>query len=341
MPRVPTPAVGISTTLTGSVSRFVLPRARARVRRRSRERRLAGSSERRSVAMAYEFHSGELKLQTRAGVRAIADRVAKGIHPTVPEAAGAFLEERNLVVLATTDAENRPWASLLTGPAGFVRRLDEQTVLIDAVPASGDPLGLNLTTGSLTGLMAPDFATRRRIRINGRLQAANRTILIHVDQAYSNCPKYIQLRQPEQERTGTSPRLVEHSLSLLSRQRDWIRRADTFFIATLVPGEGADASHRGGMPGFIRVENHELIWPDYSGNAMFNTLGNIVTYPLAGILVPDFATGSSLQMTGRAKIDWTGDERQVRFTPDEVVEIDDVLPHLRLVEYSPFNPSMA
>lgn len=292
--------------------------------------------------MAYEFHSGELKLQTRVGVRGIADRVAKGIHRTVPEAAGAFLEERNLVVLATTDAENRPWASLLTGPAGFVRRVDEHTVRIDAVPASGDPLGLNLTTGSLTGLMAPDFATRRRIRINGRLEATNRAILIHVDQAYSNCPKYIQLREPAQDRTRTSPRLVGHSLSLLARQRDWIRRADTFFIATLVPGEGADASHRGGMPGFVKVENQELSWPDYPGNAMFNSLGNIVKYPRAGILVPDFETGSTLQMTGSATIDDTGAELWVRFRPDEVVEITDVLPQrLRLVEYSPFNPSLS
>jgi predicted pyridoxine 5'-phosphate oxidase superfamily flavin-nucleotide-binding protein len=292
--------------------------------------------------MAYKFHSGELKLQTRAGVRGIADRVANGIHRTVPEAAGPFLEERNLVVLATTDAEKRPWASVLTGPAGFARRLDEHTVRIDAVPASGDPLGLNLTAGALAGLMAPDFATRRRLRINGRLKAANRAILIHADQAYWNCPKYIQLRKPGQERTETSPRLVRRSLSLLSHQRDWIRRADTFFVATLVPDEGADASHRGGMPGFVKVESQELSWPDYPGNAMFNSLGNIVKFPRAGILVPDFETGSTLQMTGRATIDDTGDELWVRFTPDEVVEIADALPQrLRLVEYSPFNPSLS
>jgi predicted pyridoxine 5'-phosphate oxidase superfamily flavin-nucleotide-binding protein len=292
--------------------------------------------------MTYEFHSGELKLQTRAGVRGTADRVSKGIHRTVPEAIAAFLEQRNLIVLATTDAENRPWASLLTGPPGFARCLDERSVRIDAVPASGDPLEFNLTTGSLTGLMAPDFATRRRIRINGRLQVANRAILIHVDQAYSNCPKYIQRRESEQERTGTSPRLVRHSFSLLPHQCDWIRRADTFFIATLVPDEGADASHRGGMPGFIKVENQELSWPDYPGNSMFNSLGNIVKYPRAGILVPDFETGSTLQMTGRATIDDTGDELWVRYTPDEVVEIADVLPQrLRLVEYSPFNPSLS
>jgi hypothetical protein len=95
------------------------------------------------------------------------------------------------------------------------------------------------------------------------------------------------------------------------------------------------------MPGFVRTENQELIWRDYPGNAMFNTLGNIVKNPQAGILVPDFAKGSILQMTGRAAIhsNSAGEERQVRFIPDEVVEIEDVLPqHLRLVEYSPFNP---
>jgi len=291
--------------------------------------------------MTTAFHSGELELQTRAGVRETADRVAKGIHSVIPEAAGAFLEERRLVVLAATDARNRPWASLLTGPEGFARRLNDHTIRIDAVPVPDDPLAMNLKTGSLAGLLFPDFASRRRIRVNGRLETVDGAILIHVDQAYSNCPKYIQLRKPDRESQGTRPRPVERSASLLTRQRDWIHRTDTFFIATLAPGEGADASHRGGMPGFVRIENQELIWRDYPGNAMFNTLGNIVKNPRAGILVPDFATGSTLQMTGRAAIDSNsaGEERQVRFVPDDVVEIEDVLPQrLQLVEYSPFNP---
>ena len=288
--------------------------------------------------MAYEFHSGERELQTRAGVRGIADRVAKSIHSIVPEAAGAFLEERRFVVLAVADADNRPWASLLTGPAGFARRLDEHTIRIDALPAPVDPAAMNLRAGALVGMMAPDLATRRRFRINGRLEAVDGTIRIHVDQAYSNCPKYIQLREPEGELTGTRPRLVVRSPSLLVRHWDWIRGADTFFIATLVPGEGADASHRGGMPGFVKVEDQELIWRDYPGNSMFNSLGNIVRYPWAGILVPDFATGSTLQLTGRASIDSARAELQVRFTPHDVVEIDNVLrQQLRLVEYSPFN----
>jgi predicted pyridoxine 5'-phosphate oxidase superfamily flavin-nucleotide-binding protein len=291
--------------------------------------------------MTNAFHSGELELQTRAGVRETADRVAKGIHSVIPEAAGAFLEERRLVVLAATDARNRPWASLLTGLEGFARRVDDHTIRIDAVPAPDDPLAMNLTTGSLAGLLVPDFASRRRIRVNGRLEIVDGAILIHVDQAYSNCPKYIQLRKPDRESRGTRPRQVERSASLQAHQRDWIRRTDTFFIATLAPGEGADASHRGGMPGFVRIEKQELIWRDYPGNAMFNTLGNIVKNPRAGILIPDFVTGSTLQMTGRASIDSNsaGEELQVRFVPDDVVEIEDVLPQqLQLVEYSPFNP---
>jgi uncharacterized protein len=297
--------------------------------------------------MDFTFHSGELELQTRAGVREMANRVAKSIYTFVPEAAGAFLKEQRLIVLAAVDAQDRPWASLLTGPAGFARRVDEHVVRIDALPAADDPLATSLRTGSLAGIMVPDFARRRRLRINGRLEAVDGAILLHVDQAYSNCPKYIQLRVPDPESTGKRPRLVGRSASLLPRQRDCIRSADTFFIATLVPGEGADASHRGGMPGFVRIENQELIWRDYPGNAMFNTLGNIVRHPPTGILIPDFVTGSSLQLTGRATIgsdpagssDGTGDELRVRFRPDEVVQMDGVLPQrLRLVEYSPFNP---
>jgi predicted pyridoxine 5'-phosphate oxidase superfamily flavin-nucleotide-binding protein len=266
--------------------------------------------------------------------------VSKSIYSFVPEAAGTFLAERRLVVLAAPDDRNRPWASLLSGPPGFARLLDEHTLRIDAVPTPNDPLALSLKTDSPAGIIVPDLATRRRLRVNGRLETVDEAILIHVDFAYSNCPKYIQVREPERESTGTQPRLIGRSASLVPLQRDWIRRTDTFFIATLVPGEGADASHRGGMPGFVRVEDQELIWRDYPGNAMFNTLGNIVRHPRAGILVPDFETGSTLQMTGRASIDSdSGEALQIRFIPDEVVQIDDVLPQrLRLVEYSPFNP---
>ncbi len=300
--------------------------------------------------MRDEYHRGELEVQRQAGVREIASRVAGSIHATVPPIAKTFLEQRRFVVVATTDAEGRPWASVLTGRSGFVRVLDQSTIQIDADPVPGDPLTDTLHTSPFLALIAPDLATRRRLRLNGRLELAeDGTILIHTHQVYSNCPKYIQRRDGEQQLVEHQRQPPRRSASLTDEQRKQIRWADTFFIATVNPGEGADVSHRGGMPGFVRVEGDRLGWPDYRGNSMFNTLGNIAAYPRAGVVVPDFEMGSTLQLTGRAAIDWDharaaavpGAERLVDFVVEEVVEIRGALPlGLRLLDYSPFNPEL-
>jgi hypothetical protein len=107
-----------------------------------------------------------------------------------------------------------------------------------------------------------------------------------------------------------------------------VASSDTFFIATAHPEAGADASHRGGNPGFVEVsgDGTTLLWPDYSGNAMFNTLGNLVADPSAGLLFLDGKRGGALQITGAAEILWDGPdvrrlpgaERAVRFRVAEV-----------------------
>jgi predicted pyridoxine 5'-phosphate oxidase superfamily flavin-nucleotide-binding protein len=273
-----------------------------------------------------------------------AAKVGGSIHNAVPPAAGAFLEQRGFVVLATADPDGRPWASVLTGPPGFTSAPHPLEVRIRASPVPGDPLGENVETSRFAGLLAIDLATRRRMRVNGALERGpDGEIVIHVEQVYSNCPKYIQRRTVEREEPVGTARLVRHTGLLSEEQRAWLRRADTFFIATLNPEEGADASHRGGLPGFIEVEGDRLIWPDYAGNMMYNTLGNIALYSRAGLLAPDFSSGSVLQLTGRAGILWSGGdvpgaERRVELEVEDVVEIAGVLPPAEAVEYSPFNP---
>ena len=274
------------------------------------------------------FHPGELAVQERAGVRERAARVGGSIHQEMPAAARAFLEQRRYVVLATADSAGRPWASVLRGPAGFVGAPNPRTVRLEAAPIPGDPLAENLQTAELVGLLAIDLATRRRMRVNGRLSRADGAILIGIDQLYANCPKYIQSREAEPS-TSAERRAVRRSAGLTAAQRAWIAGADTFFIATLNPGEGADASHRGGAPGFVTVEGNRLVWPDYAGNMMYNTLGNIAAHPRAGLLFPDFETGSVLLLTGRAGIDWDpsrsaavpGAQRLVALEVEEAVEI--------------------
>jgi len=282
--------------------------------------------------MASVYHAGELSVQERAGVREMADRIGRSIGSTIPPAAWNFLRSQPMVVVGSVDTARRPWASLLTGVPGLMQVVNEHTVRIDARPPAGDPLGDNLQVNSPIGLIAIEFATRRRMRLNGRAEVGeDGAIYIHAHQVYFNCPKYIQARRwrgrpPESD----SAPIVQRQSILAPDQQRWIHEADTFFIASHHPEEGTDVSHRGGRPGFVRVLNgHCLVWPDYPGNTMFQSLGNIAVNPEAGLLFVDFEKGRTLQLTGRARILWdreriaefSGAERLVEFNTDEVVEI--------------------
>jgi predicted pyridoxine 5'-phosphate oxidase superfamily flavin-nucleotide-binding protein len=208
-----------------------------------------------------------------------------------------------------------------------------------------------LRAGSQVGLIVIDLARRVRMRFNGTvLRETDSHFEVEAREVYTNCPKYIQGRAAEAAEGAAAPEpAAERSPSLGHEQREFVARADTFFIATAHPERGADASHRGGAPGFVRVEGgRRLVWPDYSGNAMFNTLGNLAVDPRAGLLFVDFENGDTLQVSGRAGIIWdegmaaefAGAERVVEFDVEEVVETRWVLPlRWRFVEYSPFNPA--
>ncbi|MCI0606856.1 pyridoxamine 5-phosphate oxidase, partial [bacterium] len=109
-----------------------------------------------------KYHSGELEVQRRAGVQDMADRVSGVMRSTIPQIAQQFLSVQRLIVAATLDSKDRSWASLLTGPEGFVRAIDERTLLIDALPVPGDPLEQNLKAHNEIGILAIEFISRRR-----------------------------------------------------------------------------------------------------------------------------------------------------------------------------------
>ncbi len=301
------------------------------------------------------YHEGEIEVQTRAGVRTQGGRAENAIRDFMPPPAQKFLEEREFFILSFAERSGRVWASPLTGKPGFVQASDERTVHLRALPSKGDPLSDLLASAQKpvsvkAGGLAIDLSTRRRMRVNGTALFDENGLTLRVREAYSNCPKYIQKRtlQPEIEPRNTSPS-PHRGAVLTPAQIAWIQSADTFFIASVHPEGGADASHRGGRPGFVHVENETtLLFPDYSGNAMFNTLGNLTVNPSAGLLFIDFKTGSTLQLTGMAEILWdaetaarlTGAERAVRFSLLEARELQNViLLRADTVEFSPFNPA--
>jgi uncharacterized protein len=252
------------------------------------------------------FHAGELSVQQRAGTRAEAERLAPMLEPA--ELRGGvvrFLAERTFAAITARDADGRLWTSLLSGPPGFLEAAGPTTLAIHARFPEGDPLH-GLPAGQQVGLIVVELAARHRVRINGTLTSVNGdTVVIEVEQAYGNCPQYIHARLLAQESAGPGdPGEVRRDAALSPADARLIRAATTFFLGTTNPERGSDASHRGGTRGFVRVDGDRLWWPDYPGNNLFNSFGNLAVDPEASLLFLDFDTGRTLQLSGTAEVDW-------------------------------------
>src|ERR1700712_5758650 len=231
----------------------------------------------------------------------------------------AFLAGARFAALTAGDGAGRLWTSPLSGPAGFLKPASPTSLLVGTTPHSGDPLHA-LSAGQPIGLIVMDFATRRRVRINGTLRLAGGSgLAIDVVQAYGNCPQYIHPRSPSLEDQPQEATLLHRGTALGPADVEQVQSSDTFFLGTPHPECGNDASHRGGPVGFVRANAQGVSWPDFPGNNMFNSLGNLAIDPTAALLFVDFRTGRTLQLSGDAVVQWTDDERSVRFDVRDTV----------------------
>lgn len=301
------------------------------------------------------FHPGELAIQTRMGIQQQMDTQGRRvIREFFPEQHRQFFAQLPYAIVGTVDTEGNPWASILVGKPGFLSSPDDRTLRVDARPLFGDPLATTLKAGIDIGFLGIELHTRRRNRMNGVVAVTHTDgFEVQVRQTFGNCPQYIQARMSEWGVFDpTAPRPVRAITVLSEAERETIASADTFFIATAYQAEsagdarGVDVSHRGGKPGFVRVDgDRTLTIPDFSGNNHFNTFGNLELNPHAGLLFIDFDRGNLLYLTGTAKVIWEGPEianyvgaeRLLRFHLEQGYQVEGSLPwRWSTPELSPF-----
>ncbi|MFZ5637916.1 MAG: pyridoxamine 5'-phosphate oxidase family protein [Pseudomonadota bacterium] len=267
---------------------------------------------------ASPFHAGEVAIQRTLGV---ADRMAefgsRVVRDHMPDQHRRFYAQLPFLVVATVDERGDPWAGLIEGLPGFASSPEPTRLDIAASPVEGDPLRDGWRDGAAVGLLGIELHTRRRNRVNGVLHAVPSGLHLRVEHAFGNCPQYIQARglrfaHPPGEAPASPPL---RGTTLEARASAMIRAADTCFVASYVDHadgrRSVDASHRGGKSGFVRVQGDRLTFPDFAGNLHFNTLGNFLLNPRAGLVFVDLASGDVLQLTGRVSLDFEAED--VRF----------------------------
>lgn len=267
---------------------------------------------------ASPFHAGEQAVQRRLGVRERIEQTGRRLlRDFMPDEHREFFEDLPFVIAASADDDGALWASLLAAEPGFMRALDARHLLVQGRALPGDPIALSLRPGAPLGLLGIELSTRRRNRANGRVARVDAEgFVLAVEQSFGNCKQYIQARAGRFVTSTTAPEREAARLS--EAAAEVLRRADTSFLATGSSqagrggSEGLDASHRGGRPGFIRVrqevDGSVLTLPDFSGNNLFNSFGNLQVNPRAGLLTFDFEAGAVLSLSGSARVIWDGPE---------------------------------
>ena len=279
------------------------------------------------------WHEGEEKMHRLTKV----EKQQNPNSPYLTPGAAQMLQRAPLLALGTVDEKGRPWATLWGGETPLAQPMAQSIIGIRTmVDSRNDPVVDLLYGGRADGEVIKeqgagrmvsgltiDLEKRRRVKLYGRMVAGalgnidsdndaesstsvgQVQLVIKIEQSMGNCPKYLNCKRiypvlPE-------PRLTSDTTTLPQEALDLIAKADTLFISSCDHDKDMDMNIRGGPPGFVRVQSNDdsstiLVWPEYSGNNLYQTLGNLQTSPKAGLVFPDFETGDVLYVTGDTEI---------------------------------------
>ncbi|QDS72105.1 hypothetical protein FKW77_003540 [Venturia effusa] len=328
-----------------------------------------------SISFAQPWHPGEQLMHKMTNVPEYDNPTSYALTPQ----AAYMLQSAPLLAIGTLDSDLRPWVALWGGESGFAKPLGGGLVGVRAdIDARYDPVveafipktkrkdGEVVRSegeGNIFAGLTINLMTRKRVKIagrmiagavgeedemgNGEIQAA-----VRIEQSLGNCPKY--LNHKDIRPAPMHSELVSTSLKLTSEGIALLAKADLFFISSSQENKDMDTNHRGGPPGFVRVVSNnedgaEIIYPEYSGNRLYQTLGNLVVTPRAGLVIPDFETGDVLYLTGDTEV-LVGKDAEAML-PRSNLAVKIKITGARFVkqglsfrgipgEYSPYNPAV-
>ncbi|KAI9665999.1 MAG: hypothetical protein M1821_003934 [Bathelium mastoideum] len=256
-----------------------------------------------AIAFALPWHDGEHRAHALLHVYERDNPTLSSLAPR----AGYRLQNDPLLAIGTLDTQKRPWTTLWGGEAGFARPIAQDIIgvktlvdgafdpvveaLVGKTEGNGGQIVKEQGKGRMVSGLSIHLDQRHRWKLYGRMIAGA------LGKAKGFEEKDSQSRSPSLEGSNSEVQLVvriEQSL-------------DMFFVSSSNADEDMDTNHRGGPPGFVRVLNNDssgavLVWPEYSGNQLYQSLGNLLTTPKAGLIFPDFKTGDALYVTGNTEI---------------------------------------
>ena len=324
--------------------------------------------------LGMEWHDGEVAVHKKLKT----DRHANPTTASLTPGIAIRLQQCPLFAIGTMDDQGRPWTTVWGGENGYARPLGGNMVGVKTtVDDKYDPVITNLFKsgeGDPQAISGKPFAalpinldTRDRVKMAGNCVAgavavptddeinqreSQIQLVVQVDQSLGNCPKY--LNRKEVKPRVPRPQIVYTGDTLTAEANELVAKADLFFVSSIHPAQGMDTNHRGGHPGFTRTATDPedesksmIVWPEYSGNRLYQTLGNLHTVPYAGLVFPDFETGDVLYVTGKTRILYGKDANNmiprsnlaVALTVTEARLVRDGLPFRGTpVEASPYNP---
>lgn len=237
----------------------------------------------------FEYHDGQRAVQREANSVKCADKLSTWVGPV-----SDFALIADLVVLASVESETFRVAAI-SGRAPLVVASENNGDILMQFPTALVPL---LGKDHAWGGIVINLAQARRSRISGIPIAGDDGVTMQCETAFTNCRKYMV---PSRD-AGNARHVGPESVEALDLDDPWVEstveNGETAFLITGSPAGVADASHRGGHPGFLRYDDvtHTIAWTDYLGDGMFVSMGNVRSSGHAVLIVLEFSTGDALRL---------------------------------------------